>query len=75
MITKKFFNDFAQFFGEETDICSLTVGDARKFIDWQLNEKIQFLNQKTKKRSGLIYSETQEDFAAFLHFKPINNII
>jgi integrase/recombinase XerD len=46
---EKVFNDFDRFWGEETDISSLTVDDVRQFIDWQLNKKLQFMNQKTKK--------------------------
>lgn len=46
---EKVFNDFDRFFGEKTDIKSLTQEDARNFIYWQLNEKVQFLNHKYRK--------------------------
>lgn len=52
---EKVFNDFDRFFGEDTDINSLTVDDARNFIHWQLNEKTQFLKCKRKmnKKKGV----------------------
>ncbi|KZZ85653.1 tyrosine-type recombinase/integrase [Bacillus sp. SJS] len=46
---EKVFNDFDQFFGEKTDIAMLTADDAREFVYWQLNEKIQFKNHKYRK--------------------------
>ncbi|MFC0235516.1 tyrosine-type recombinase/integrase [Fictibacillus phosphorivorans] len=46
---EKLFNDFDQFFGEKTDITSLTTEDARNFIYWQLHNKIQFKNHKYRK--------------------------
>lgn len=46
---EKTFNDFDCFFGEKTDIASLTVEDARNFLYWQLNHKIQFKNHKYRK--------------------------
>jgi integrase/recombinase XerD len=46
---EKLFNDFDRFFGEKTDIASLTKDDVRDFIHWQLNEKIQFQNHKYRK--------------------------
>ncbi len=46
---EKTFNDFDRFFGDKTDIASLTREDARNFMYWQLNEKIQFRNHKYRK--------------------------
>ncbi len=46
---EKVFNDFDRYFGEETPINSLTVDDARGFVNWQLNEKTQFLKSKHRK--------------------------
>jgi integrase/recombinase XerD len=46
---EKVFNDFDRFFGEKTNIKTLTVDDARNFMYWQLNEKTQYLNQPTWK--------------------------
>ncbi|MBT2723069.1 tyrosine-type recombinase/integrase [Bacillus sp. ISL-46] len=46
---EKLFNDFDRFFGEKKDVASLTRDDAREFIYWQLNEKIQFKNHKYRK--------------------------
>ncbi|MEK5065673.1 tyrosine-type recombinase/integrase [Cytobacillus sp. FSL R5-0596] len=46
---EKLFNDFDRFYGEKTDISSLTRDDAREFVYWQLNDKIQFLNNKYRK--------------------------
>lgn len=46
---EKLFNDFDRYFGEKTDISSLTREDARNFIYWQLNEKVQFLKHKHRK--------------------------
>jgi integrase/recombinase XerD len=46
---EKLFNDFDRYFGEKTDIASLTTEHARDFIYWQLNEKIQFKNHKYRK--------------------------
>jgi integrase/recombinase XerD len=46
---EKLFNDFDQFFGEKSDITSLTNEDARNFIYWQLHNKIQFKNHKYRK--------------------------
>ncbi|MED0665299.1 tyrosine-type recombinase/integrase [Bacillus badius] len=46
---EKIFNDFDRFFGEKTDINSLSEYDAREFVHWQLNDKIQFLNHKYRK--------------------------
>ncbi|MEC1155015.1 tyrosine-type recombinase/integrase [Cytobacillus horneckiae] len=46
---EKLFNDFDRFFGEKNDVASLTRDDAREFIYWQLNDKIQFLNHKYRK--------------------------
>lgn len=45
---EKLFNDFDRFFGEKTDIASLTSEDAMNFVYWQLNEKVQFLKHKYK---------------------------
>jgi integrase/recombinase XerD len=56
---EKLFNDFDRFFGEKTDIASLTSEDVRNFIHWQLNEKIQFDKhpyRKTKKKGVSIGS-------------------
>jgi integrase/recombinase XerD len=51
---EKVFNDFDRFFGEKTNVKTLTVDDARNFMYWQLNEKIQYLNQPThKKKKGV----------------------
>lgn len=49
---EKVFNDLDRYFGEKTDINSLTVDDARDFIKWETNEKTQFLktNRKSKKK-------------------------
>lgn len=46
---EKLFNDFDRFYGDKTDIASLTKDDAREFIYWQLNEKVQFLKHKYRK--------------------------
>lgn len=46
---EKLFNDFDRFFGDKTDIRSLSRESARDFIYWQLNHKIQFANHRTKK--------------------------
>src|SRR3954466_12425745 len=46
---EKLFNDFDRFYGEKTDIAALTRDDAREFIYWQLNEKVQFANHKYRK--------------------------
>jgi integrase/recombinase XerD len=46
---EKLFNDFDRFFGEKTDISTLTRDSVRDFIYWQLNEKIQFKNHKYMK--------------------------
>ncbi|RYI25174.1 hypothetical protein EVU96_24730 [Bacillus infantis] len=46
---EKLFNDFDRYFGEKTDINSLTAEQARGFMDWQLNEKTQFLKSKYRK--------------------------
>jgi integrase/recombinase XerD len=43
---EKLFNDYDRFFGEKTDISSLTSQDATNFIHWQLHKKIQFQNVK-----------------------------
>lgn len=55
---EKLFNDFDHFFGETKDITLLTRDDARNFIYWQLNEKIQFMNHKYRKtkKKGLSIS-------------------
>ncbi|MGX1902033.1 tyrosine-type recombinase/integrase [Thermolongibacillus altinsuensis] len=47
---EKVFNDFDRFFGEKANVKALTVDDARNFVYWQLNEKIQYLNQPTQKK-------------------------
>lgn len=46
---EKTFNDFDRYFGDKTDIASLTTDHARDFLYWQLNEKIQFANHKYRK--------------------------
>lgn len=46
---EKLFNDFDRFFGEKTDVSSLTRDDARNFIYWELNEKVQWLKNKSHK--------------------------
>lgn len=46
---EKLFNDFDRYFGDKTDVSSLTTQDARNFLHWQLNEKIQFKNHKYRK--------------------------
>lgn len=45
----KVFNDFQQCFGGRKHINNVTVDDARKFIEWQLNEKVQFLNARGRR--------------------------
>ncbi|WP_407268888.1 tyrosine-type recombinase/integrase [Radiobacillus sp. PE A8.2] len=46
---EKLFNDLDRFFGEVREVNLLSVDDGRNFIQWQLNEKIQFKNQKHRK--------------------------
>lgn len=46
---EKLFNDFDRYFGEKTDIASLTVENARDFVYWQLNSKLQFAMSKRRK--------------------------
>lgn len=46
---ERVFNDFDRFFGEKTDVASLTTEDAREFLYWQLHEKVQFLKHKYRK--------------------------
>jgi integrase/recombinase XerD len=46
---EKVFNDFDRFFGEKTDVASLTRDDARNFIYWELNDKVQWLKSKSHK--------------------------
>lgn len=46
---EKLFNDFDRFFGDKTDVASLTVQDAKDFMYWQLNDKVQFLKHKYRK--------------------------
>lgn len=46
---EKVFNDFDRFFGDKTDIATLTKESARNFIHWQIYEKEQFANHKYKK--------------------------
>lgn len=46
---EKLFNDFDRFFGEKADVSSLTRDNARDFIYWELNEKVQWLNNKSHK--------------------------
>lgn len=46
---EKLFNDFDRYFGDKKDITSLTSDDARDFISWQLNEKVQFSKNKNRK--------------------------
>ncbi|WP_419955911.1 tyrosine-type recombinase/integrase [Neobacillus niacini] len=56
---EKLFNDFDRYFGEKTDIASLTRENVRNFIHWQLNEKVQFDKhpyRKTKKKGVSISS-------------------
>ncbi len=55
---EKLFNDFDQFFGEKSDITSLTTEDARNFIFWQLHNKIQFKNHKYRKNKKVGVSIT-----------------
>jgi len=43
---EKVFNDFDRFFGDKTDVQSLTFEHARDFMYWQLNDKVQFANHK-----------------------------
>jgi integrase/recombinase XerD len=43
---EKVFNDFDRFFGEKTNVKTLTVDDARNFMYWQLNEKNGIMSRK-----------------------------
>ena len=46
---EKLFNDFDRFFGEDSIIAELSIADAKAFMEWQLNKKVQFLKQKYRK--------------------------
>lgn len=46
---EKLFNDLDRYFGDKTDIASLTSDDIRNFTYWQLNEKEQFKYHKYRK--------------------------
>ena len=46
---EKIFNDFDRYFGDKTDVSTLTPEDARNFMYWQLNEKVQFAEHKYRK--------------------------
>lgn len=54
----KLFNDFERCFGGRKHINNVTVDDARRFIDWQLNEKVQFKNARFRgdKKTGVSVS-------------------
>ncbi|MGB2873821.1 tyrosine-type recombinase/integrase [Psychrobacillus psychrotolerans] len=45
----KLFNDFERCFGVRKYMTNVTQDDARKFIEWQLNEKTQFLKARFRK--------------------------
>ncbi|HJF33651.1 MAG TPA: tyrosine-type recombinase/integrase [Sporosarcina psychrophila] len=45
----KLFNDFERCFGVRKHMTNVTQDDARKFIEWQLNEKTQFLKARFRK--------------------------
>ncbi len=45
----KLFNDFERCFGVRKYMTNVTQDDARKFIEWQLNEKTQFLKVRFRK--------------------------
>lgn len=45
----KLFNDFERFFSHRKLMNNVTTEDARKFITWQLEEKVQFLNARWRK--------------------------
>lgn len=42
----KVFNDFERCFGVRKHMTNITPDDARRFIEWQLNEKTQFLKAR-----------------------------
>ncbi len=45
----KLFNDFERFFNKRKHISNLTRDDARAFIEWQLNDKVQFKEARFRK--------------------------
>lgn len=45
----KVFNDFERCFGVRKHMTNVTQEDARRFMDWQLNEKVQFLKARGRK--------------------------
>ncbi|MFF2755335.1 hypothetical protein ACFVR1_16475 [Psychrobacillus sp. NPDC058041] len=47
---KKLFNDFERCFGVRKYMTNVTHEDARRFIEWQLNEKTQFLKARFRNR-------------------------
>lgn len=42
----KLFNDFERCYAPNKRMDNFSVEDARRFVDWQLNEKVQFKNSK-----------------------------
>ncbi|GIN58477.1 tyrosine recombinase XerD [Lederbergia ruris] len=49
---KLLFNDFEKFFGNDVDVKSLTVDDARDYIFWQLHEKEPYSNSSRRNKKG-----------------------
>lgn len=54
----KLFNDFEKCFGARKHMNNVTLEDARRFIEWQLHEKVQFENARfrTDKKVGVSIS-------------------
>ena len=52
---EKVFNDFERCFGVSKSMTNVSLDDARHFIDWQLNEKTQYLKvqSRTNKKTGV----------------------
>ena len=54
----KLFNDFERFFSHRKLMNNVSTEDARNFINWQLEEKVQFLNARFRKNKKVGVSIT-----------------
>ncbi|SDM73727.1 hypothetical protein SAMN05518871_102121 [Psychrobacillus sp. OK028] len=76
----KLFNDFERCFGVRKYMTNVTQDDARKFIEWQLNEKTKFLKarfRRDKKKGVSIVSANsylRNAKSAFRNLKNYNLI-
>ncbi|UTI42129.1 tyrosine-type recombinase/integrase [Niallia sp. RD1] len=73
---EKVFNDFDRYFGDKTDVQTLTFDHARDFMYWQLNDKVQFANHKYLNANSKKKGVSKGTANTYLnHAKSIFNIL